>query len=95
MPRVGSKSGACAPVIAAAPIDSGSRVSALGYTIIVASVVLMSTGCAAFPGGGAQSSSTATPSSPTATRSRAAQGSTPETLGFADGAQLAPLAMVG
>ena len=95
MPRVGSRSGARVQVLAVAPLVSGVRVSALGGTIIVASIVLMSAGCAAFPSGEAQATRTPPQSSPTATPSDSAQPGAPESLGFADGAQLDPLAKVG
>ena len=99
MPRVGSRSGARDRVFGATLIVSGARVSALGGTIIVVSMVLISAGCAAVPGGGAQATSTPTStppeSSPTATPSGSAETGASEWLDFADGAQLDPLAMVG
>ncbi|WP_130352515.1 hypothetical protein [Agromyces ramosus] len=59
-------------------------------------MVLMSTGCAAFPGGGAQENRVPRQTRPTAaTPSSSAPSGAPESLGFADGAQLDPLAKVG
>jgi hypothetical protein len=95
MPQVGSRSGARDRVLAATLIVSGARVPALGGTIIVASMVLMSAGCAAFPGGGTQANRIPRQSSPTATPSEAAQVGALESLGFADGDQLDPMAKVG
>ena len=55
----------------------------------------MSTGCAVFPGVGASYSPTATPANPSTTPSSSAPVGPPETIGFADGAPLDPLAQVG
>lgn len=96
MSRVRTDSATRQGMLATARIDSGSRVSALGCTIIVAFVVSMATGCAASPtGGDEQASETPRPSSPAPTPSTAAEVDQPESIGFAEGARLDPLAKVG
>jgi len=95
MARVRSGSGARDRVVGDPFIVSGARVSARGGAIIVASMVLICAGCAASPGVGTQASPTPRQSSPTATPSEAPQVGATESLSFADGAQLDPLAMVG
>ena len=101
MARVGSRSGARDRVIGDAFTISGARASARSGAIILASMVLVCTGCAASPGVGTQASPTpqqaSNPweSSPTATPSEAPQVGATGSLSFADGAQLDPSAMVG
>ena len=101
MSRVGSTPDAADRFLGSTLIVSGTPLSAFGRAIIVVSLVLMSTGCAAVAAGEtkptpteSESTPSATPSTPTATPSSAQVG-LPKYIGFDDGGQLDPLASVG
>lgn len=95
MSPVGSMVGARVRVIGAILIGSGARASALGCAIIMASLMMTSTtGCAALAGHMRDETAPRQTRS-AATQSSAAPSGAAESIGFAEGAELDPLAKVG